>query len=187
MSSLDDGDPASRAVNRCPVSVLMERRLARVGQWQQYQWECIAVVAGEEMGQVAAATTLVSDDGERVRYMFSGLELAMHRDGCESYWYNLQSESPYLFVICFLDEEAEDESMAVDPVIVTASQDEANAHMESEDLVFSVPMPLQVVQWLERYVVAHYEPQFKKKRKRRDWAKESEEHEKGRRVDRRFH
>ena len=39
----------------------------------------------------------------------------------------------------------------------------------------------------KRDVVAHYEPEIKKKRKRRDWAKESEEHAKGRRVDRRFH
>jgi len=183
----ESGGGHDGAVNRCPVSVLMERRLARVGQWQQYQWECVAVVAGEDIARGDAATTLVSDDGERARFMFSGLELAMHRDGCESYWYNLQSENPYLFVVCFLDEEAQDEAMAVDPVIVTASQDEANAHMEAEDLVFSVPMPSQVVQWLERYVVNHYLPETKKKRKRRDWAKESEEHEKGRRTGRRFH
>ena len=157
-----------------PVSVLMERRLARVGQWQQYQWECIAVVAGEDVVDDTSGCTLVSDDGDRARFMFSGLEVGLFKDGCESYWYNLQSDAPYLFVICFHDEEADDEAMAVDPVFVTPSQDEANAHMESEDLVFSVPMPDKVVEWVERFVVDHYEPYVKKKRKRRDWAEESD-------------
>ena len=181
-------------LDRCPVGVLMERRLARMGRWQQYQWECLAVVAGESLAAVPGTrthggrgATLVGDDGERARFMFSGFELAMYRDACESYWHNLQSERPFLFVICHLDEAAEDESMAVRPAMVTASQDEANAHMESEDLVFSVPMPARVVQWLERYVVAHYEPMVKKKRKRRDWAEESEDNAKARRTDKRFH
>jgi hypothetical protein len=171
----------------CPVGVIMERRLARVGRWEQYQWECLAVVAGKGVAPSQNAVTCVSEDGERARFLFSGLQLAMHRDGCESYWYNLQSERPYLFVICFQDEMTQDEAMAVEPVLVTASQDEANAHMESEDLVFSVPMPDTVVQWLEAYVVEHYEPYVKKKRKRRDWAREDENHAKARRVDRRFH
>ena len=56
-----------------------------------------------------------------------------------------------------------------------ASQDEANAHLESDDPVYSVPMPEKIVEWVERYVVENYEPEARKKRKRRDWAKESED------------
>ena len=169
----------------CPVGVVMERILATVGRWQQYQWECTAVVAGEHVAPVASAVTCISEDGERSRFLFSGLSLEMHRDACESYWYNLQSETPFLFVICHHDEVAEDESMAVEPAIVSANQDEANAHMESEDLAFSVPMPEKVVEWLEHYVVDHYVPEQKKKRKRRNWSEESDEHAKARRQ--RFH
>ena len=133
-----------------------------------------------------AGVTLVSDDGERAQYMYSGLNVSLYKDGCESYWYNLQAETPYLFVICHHDDVADDESMAVEPAMVSANQDEANAHMESEDLVFSVPMPDKVIDWLERYVVEYYDPVIKKKRKRRNWADESEENAKSRRPDR-FH
>lgn len=175
---------AQDAPTRFPVSVLMERRLAHSGPWSQYQWECVAVVAGEQVVDGGAGWTLISDDAQRARYMWSGLQVALDRDGCESYWHNLQNETPYLFVICFHDEGAQDESMAVQPARVSASQDEANAAMESEGMVFSVPMPDKVIDWLERFVVANYEPVVKKKRKRRDWAQEGEANARARRPDR---
>ncbi len=180
--------PVPTSPTRFPVSVLMERRLAWSGRWSSWQWECVAVVAGEQVVDGTTGITLVSDDGERARFMWSGFEIQLHKDGCESYWYNLQADIPYLFVICHQDAAAEDESMAVKPVSVTASQDEANAHMECDDLVYSVPMPDQAIAWLERYVVDHYEPEVKKKRKRRDWAREDESlHAKTRRPDDRLH
>ncbi len=172
---------------RFPVSVLMERRLARSGPWSEYQWECVAVTAGERIAGGESGMTLVSEDGDAARFLWSGMPVELHADGCESYWYNLQSETPYLFVICHRDEAAEDDSMAVAPALVTASQDEANAHLESEDLVFSVPMPDQVVAWLEHYVVHHYVPVIKKKRKRRDWAEEGERNARGGRPEDRLH
>ena len=59
-------------------------------------------------------------------------------------------------------------------MLVTANQDEANAHMESDDPVYSVPMPDKVLQWVERFVVTRYEPEVKRKRKRKDWVEDSE-------------
>ena len=166
-----------------PVSVLMERRLARSGPWSEYQWECIEVLAGENVQGEQTGATMVSDDGERARFIWSGLQISLYKDGCESYWYNLQSDTPYLFVICFRDEAPEDDSMAVQPFVVSPNQDEANSHLESEDLVYSVPMPEALIDWLERFVVDHYEPFIKKKRKRRNWAEEGEANAKTRRPN----
>jgi len=92
-------------------------------------------------------------------------------------------------VICFVDEDLEDEAdaAALEPVLVTPNQDEANAHMESEDLVFSVPMPEPIIEWVERFVMDYYDPVIKKKRKRRNWSEESEDHAKNRRHTRRNH
>jgi len=110
------------------------------------------------------------------------LSIELYKDGCESYWYNLLSGEPYLFVICFQDTDLEDaeDPQALEPVLVTPNQDEANAHMESEDLVFSVPMPEPIIEWVERFVMDYYDPVIKKKRKRRDWADESEQSAKDR-------
>ena len=105
--------------------------------------------------------------------MWSGLKLSLYKDAGESYWYNLMSETPYLYVICNID-EGDDGDESLIPVLVTADQQEATGHMEIDDRVYSVPMPEQVHQWVERFVLENYVPQQKKKRKRQQWAKESE-------------
>ena len=154
-----------------PVTVLVECRQARSGRWVQEQWEAVAVVAGEDVKGNASQSTLVHEDAECRRYLWSGLRLKLYKDACESYWYNLMSGHPYLYVICFFDEN-EDGQESLNPVLVTADQQEASGHMETDDRVFSVPMPERVHQWVERFVVENYVPAQKKKRKRQQWAED---------------
>jgi hypothetical protein len=156
-----------------PVTVLVECRQARSGRWVEEQWEAVAVVAGEDVLADGIKSTLVHEDDECRRYLWSGLKVSFYKDACESYWYNLMSDSPYLYVVCF-EIEGEDGAISLNPVLVTANQQEATGHMETDDRVYSVPMPEQVHQWLERFVVENYVPAQKKKRKRRQWAEESE-------------
>jgi len=156
-----------------PVTVLVECRQTRVGQWATDQWEAVAVVAGEDVSTTRSTTMLVHEDEQCRRYLWSGLTLALYRDACEAYWYNLMSGKPYLYVICHVDED-EDGAESLIPALVTADQQEASGHMETDDQVYSVRMPERVHQWLERFVVENYVPEEKKKRKRKQWAEESE-------------
>ena len=181
------GESATSRSVRIPVSVLLERRIARVGPWSQVQWEAIGVVAGEEVVSERGTATLVHEDEECRRYLWPGLVVELFPDGCESYWYNLLSERPRLFVVCFEGDEDDEGDSELSPAIVTASQDEANAHLESDDPVYSVPMPEKIIEWVERYVVENYEPEVKKKRKREDWAKGSEDATGARKGYRRLH
>ena len=181
------GERTARNSLRIPVSVVLERRIARVGPWSQVQWEAVAAVAGEEVVGERGAATLVHEDDECRRYLWPGLVIELYRDGCESYWYNLLSERPSLFVVCFERDEEDDDEIELIPAIVTASQDEANAHLESDDPVYTVPMPEKVVEWVERFVVENYEPEVKKKRKRQDWTAGSERSERDRKASRRLH
>ena len=89
--------------------------------------------------------------------------------------------------MCFEGDEDEEGEAELVPAIVTASQDEANAHLESDDPVYSVPMPEKIVEWTERYVVENYEPEVKKKRKRENWARGSEDGGRDRKASRRLH
>ena len=158
-----------------PVSVLMARRLVTAGQWTRPQWEAIAVVAGEKLSSAYTRTHTHSEEG-RDQYLWTGLRLELFKDGCESYWHNLMSDTPRLFIVCFTADEGENDELELRPVFVTADQDEVSAHMESDDPVFSVPMPDQVLQALERFVVTYYKPQEKRrgKRKRENWVDGSE-------------
>lgn len=170
MSEKPQNSPTS---SEMPVTVLVECREARVGQWVADQWEAIAVVAGEDVATTESTTTLVHEDEQCRRYLWSGFTLSLYRDVCEAYWYNLMSGTPYLYVVCQVDED-EDGVESLIPMLITADQQEASGHMETDDQVFSVPMPERVHQWLERYVVENYVPEQKKKRKRRQWTEESE-------------
>ncbi len=164
----------SATPSEIPVTVLVECRQARSGRWVEDQWEAVAVVAGKDVTTDESKTTLVHEDAECRRYLWSGLRLSLYKDACESYWYNLMSGKPYLYVICYADED-EDGATSLIPALVSADQQEATGHMETDDQVYSVPMPEQVHQWLERFVVENYVPAQKKKRKRQQWAKESED------------
>ena len=178
------GESTVRKSLRIPVSVVLERRIAHVGRWSQVQWEAVAAVVGEAVVSERGVATLVHEDDECRRYLWPGLVVELFPDGCESYWYNLLSDHPRLFVVCF--EEDEDEIELI-PAIVTASQDEANAHLESDDPVYSVPMPERIVEQVECYVVENYEPEVKKKRRREDWARGTEDARSARQGPRRLH
>ncbi|MCY4274472.1 MAG: DUF3305 domain-containing protein, partial [Gammaproteobacteria bacterium] len=50
----------------------------------------------------------------------------------------------------------------------------ATGDMEAERIVLEIPMPDEMCNIVERYVVTHYVPEIKKKRKRKDWLSDSE-------------
>lgn len=152
-----------------PVSVIMECTQVRHGRWAVPRWEAIGVVAGEEMATQDIKRTLIRSEDNHQQYLWTGLALELFKDGGEAYWFNLSGDMPALYVAC----TCEDEGDEVVPVLVTADSAEAGMHEEAEDIVFSVTMPPEVHQWLERYVVENYVPQEKKKRKRKNWAQDS--------------
>jgi hypothetical protein len=170
---MTEGRKSASAPTKIPVAVLVERRRVSRGGWSADQWEAVAVVAGKEVAGQECRVTVVHEDDDCTRYLWTGMKVELHEDVCENYWYNLMSDDPHLFVVCY---QEEDESGVEElmPVLVTADQNEATGHMEIDDPVFSVQMPEQVHQWIERYVVENYVPAQKKKRKRRNWSEEAD-------------
>lgn len=151
-----------------PVAVILERIIDQTKKWVMPQWKCFAIVTGEHLRQTDQKL-LIHEEESCSRYYWGGLQLHLYKDGSEGYWYNLLSETPFLFVIC--DGELGDHS--VEPGMVTANQDEATGYMESDRMVLSIPMPVEIRDLLENYVISHYQPEIKKKRKRQNWADNS--------------
>ncbi|MFQ6024080.1 MAG: DUF3305 domain-containing protein [Acidiferrobacterales bacterium] len=158
----------SLSPSRFPVSVIVERQQEQHGRWSLSRWEAVGVVAGEDTaGQDIQRTVIRSDDvGEQ--YLWTGFTVELYKDGAEGYWTNLVGNTPSLYVVC---REEDDEELT--PFLVTADCGEAGMHQEIDDTVFSVPMPREVHEWVERYVVENYVPQEKKKRKRKNWLEDS--------------
>ena len=102
-------------------------------------------------------------DADIEQYLWSGLPLALYADECESYYYNLMSDNPMIFVISRANEVLN----LPEPFVVTASFDEANAYQESDDQVFSAAMAPDIYRWIEGFVLENYVPEKKYKRKRK--------------------
>ena len=56
---------------------------------------------------------------------------------------------------------------------MTLSYDEAASYMEADSLVSDLPIPGEIQLWVERYVLDHYRPVEKKKRKRQHWQQDA--------------
>ncbi len=153
------------------VSIVLERQEKTVKSWTTYQWELAAVISDKDGPDSMEGPIAIRESRERSQYLWKGLKIRLYVDAAEGYWYNLLSDVPYAFVV--LEHDAVDEDEVPIPLLVTVSQDEAGAHLETDSLVLSSPLPSDIRDQTEAFIVNHYVPQTKKKRKRRNWYKES--------------
>ncbi len=163
-------ETAKNLPDHIPVTVIMEKQPARSSQWVDHIWTAIGVtVSNTEQVSDKPRVADIEDDVELKIY--SGYQVRLHVDECDSYYHNLMSPTPHCYVVVRQDDD-DDEP---EPFIVSLSFDEAHAYLEGDDEVFAVDIPPEIYQWTESFVLAHYCPQQLKKRKRRDWKqKESE-------------
>jgi len=143
----------------------MERAQIKRGPWSVPSWRAVSVVAGEHVVGKGNGCTPIFESEDEAQYLWSGLSLALHRDLAEEYWYNLTGDNPSLYVICHETPDGE-----VTPFQVTADHDSATVCRESDDQVFAEPIPPEIYQQLEKFIVAHFVPQERKKRKRKNWS-----------------
>lgn len=152
-----------------PVAVVMARKTVTGKGWQIPSWRVVGVVAGADLAVPQARGTSIRQDEAEEHFLWGGLNVELYRDAAGSYWANLTGSQPSLFVLC-----CEDEQGRLVPKAVTADQDEASSGVEVNDRVFSAPIPPEVYQHLEAFVVAHHVPEEKRRRKRSDWSAHEE-------------
>lgn len=152
-----------------PVSAVMQCQQVEHRGWKVPRWSLLGFIAGDRVGDAAARRSVIHQDSGGVQYLWSGFEVVLNRQSAESYWHNLKGKTPSLFLVC-----RQDPQEGIVPFSVTADYDEAAAHMEADDTVFSAPLPPEMYRWLEAYVLEHYHPEPPKRRKRRDWIEEAD-------------
>ena len=162
-----------------PLTVVMERRPAKVSPWVDYVWTAIGVTVGDTAGNTAGNTPQQSDtsavthlENDVQLHIFSGYQIKLYIDECDSYYRNLMSPTPHCFVVVRQDDDNDDHPK---PFIVSLSFDEAHAYLEGDDTVFAVDIPPELYRWTEAFVLTHYCPQERKKRKRKDWWQQESE------------
>ena len=150
-----------------PVTVLLERKPAAVNRWVSHVWDATGIVAGSWEDRPGDHPRLVHERDGVGRYLAPGLRAVLHVDECESYYHNLMTTTPKAYVVARFDET--DDERRPEPFLVSLSFDEAHAYLEADDEVYAVDIPPELYRWTEAFVLAHYVPEKKYKRKRRDW------------------
>ena len=145
------------------VSVIMQQSPSH-NAWLAQQWQAVGILAAGRDGDADREVTLIHQEGEVSRYLYSGFSLRLHVDECESYYHNLLSSEPRCYVVA----NQADDGRPV-PFLVSLSFDEAHAYLEGDETVYAVPVPAEVYRWTEAFVLAHYVPTKRTKRKRADW------------------
>lgn len=148
------------------VSVLVEYRELQDKRWEEGCWQVAGVVAGSQgAGTLQKGALHAAAKGQKI--LHTGLSMRLHKDDAESYYFNLVSDDPRVFVIC-----TREDAGPLRPFIVTLSYGEATSYMETDEIVESVAMPPELYRWAERFVLEHYVPEKRRKRKRDVWKEE---------------
>ncbi|WP_455222156.1 DUF3305 domain-containing protein [Kaarinaea lacus] len=157
-------------IRQFPVSVLMHFKVTQNNFWSSGQWEANGLIVGEIGEKITGSNKqlkqVLQSDAANSQYLWSGFTVELHKDECESYYHNLMSDTPKAFIVCRSDEEDNNQCQ---PFLVTLSYDEAASYMEVDELVYSVAMPPELYRCVEQFVLEHYVPEKKRKRRRDNW------------------
>lgn len=129
-----------------PLQVNLHSETINVGGWDTERWSISALNPDQS-----------NSDGHN-------LTLELHKDERTAYRFNLNSQTPHLFVLCNQDETSGDFT----PVHITASQDDAASYMDGEHQLLETQMPPAIQCWIDTYLGIHGEliEEGKKKKKR---------------------
>ena len=141
------------------VAVVLQRE-AQPNAWEDWRFRIAEVVAQREA--FGNEPRLLVDDGRMARWLFPALKVELFRDEGEGYHLNLTSGCPVWFVMWRIGDE--DPSRAW-PEAVSLSYNEAGRWLDAQERVDNLPLPPDVVQWLQAYTDEHYKPEPKKRQR----------------------
>jgi hypothetical protein len=138
------------------LSPLMVKKPS-ANRWVTVSWSLLGVLPGLSQQQISEAQL----SGEVVE--LPAMTVQLFKQHCEAYYQNLLSSQPQLYLV------TETEADALQPLLMTVDYDEAASYMETDHIIHQTALPDALCVWLERYVLKHYVPEQKKKRRRQQW------------------
>jgi hypothetical protein len=151
----------STALERISVGVIVERRWGR-SPWAGLLWRPVSVLAGSP----SAAPWTVLDEAEEVTLFYAGeAVIELYRTETTNYRDNLASGSPRLWV----NLRPTGSEPPYKLLAVTADPAEGEAFTDAgANLIDAVPMPANIAEIIQRFIIAHHveRPFIKRQRDR---------------------
>lgn len=152
---------AERPAIEVAVILRKERIEGAMSRWQTWRWVLDDVVP-QESGFGSEPRLLYQNDSGS-RWLHGGYRVELFEDDAEGYQLNATTPTPGWFVLWRMEDEATvaDEPIAR-PVVVSLSYHDASRWLDAQETVEQVPAPAHVVQWLQDFIAAHYQPEVKR-------------------------
>lgn len=147
------------------VDILMER-VPLANRWVDERWAPHSVVPVAEGLATPGPAERIADGPEGTCWRFPSRTIELHTTESEGYFLNLTSDTPRIFVMWRMGEDAQEPRAW--PEVVTVSYNQAGRSMDGGERVDTVPMPEVIRAWMAPFVEAHYKPEPKRKHKRND-------------------
>lgn len=148
---------------RFPLAVILQRT-PLTNRWVSECWEPVGV---ELEAAISSPTAVkISDDANGARWRFGGMTVELHPSEAEGYHLNITAAEPKIFVM-WRPADADVEPAAF-PVIVTVSYNQAARMLDGGERVDAVPLPPQLLAWMQPFVAEHYKPEVRRKVRRND-------------------
>jgi hypothetical protein len=143
-----------------PASVMVMRDL----DGESETWRIGGVVVGQRFASDEIRSMRMRSGPGGDIYMWQGYQLRLRLGSVSDYALNVNSPTPEVFIVARRDADG------LRPLLVTVSLDEAQ-NLDATDLrgadetVHQVPMPPEVFRWLEKFVLDHYVPRTRNKKR----------------------
>ncbi len=159
------------------VSVIMRREpiVGAMSRWQSHRWVLESVVlegeASTSLGQKTATkivATIENDSSER--WIHAGYRAELFADDAEGYYLNVTTDAPCWFVLWRMEDIEEggagitDEPIAK-PEMVSLSYHDAGRWLDAQETVEQVPLPPEVITWLQAFVDEHFVMETKRRKR----------------------
>ena len=141
------------------VAVVMERE-AQPNRWEDWRFRVAEVVLHE--AEFGVEPKALRDDGKHCLTLHPGFTVELFVDEAEGYYLNLTSGAPVWFVMWRIDD---DEPSRAWPQAVTLSYNEAGRWLDAQERVDNVPLPGELLAWLQAFADEHYRPEPKKRKR----------------------
>ena len=154
----------STALARIAVGVVIERRKAK-SPWLDFLWRPISVLVGTPS---ATPWTQIGEESDATTFYAGEAAIELHRTETANYRDNLASRTPALWIV-LRPRLANSSSSAFDILMVTADPSEGEALTDAgNDLVATVPMPVSIIDTIDRFIAEHHvERPFNKRQRDR--------------------
>ena len=177
----DENSTSNMLERHYPVTVVVNKVWRQHRQWRYPDWVVSGVIpeghlsedlhldssshfANDSENKPQTDYRKFSEESGSEHFIWPGLQFSLYRDGLTSYFHNLNSEQPCLFILCRDDND----QTGLEPFAVSADFSDAEAHMETEGAVLTTPLVPPFDKWIADYVLqnkVHLEKQAQQSKK----------------------